>query len=259
MRRWSLVRKDTLGLLQGQFEAEDVSEDLSAAWSERFTLNRQTGIIQFLHGETDTVSFRGRFFNQTVTGGAFPLFGGRQDANWAQLKEWVKQDKNLGHPPVLVFFIGDGHLQKQVVIDSITGIKHDQPAGLGSWKGVTFTLNLREYTPFDIEATSNFDTRYHHALEGDYYELLAHREYRTPTLGVWLRQNHPTQPNLQAGNVVKLPASGSNRVQTAKTEQISTVFKTSYGRKPTPQRERRLEMLRLRGGARVSHVSLEES
>lgn len=256
MRRWNLVRKDTLQLLIGQFEAEEVSESVSAAYAERFTLNRQTGILQFLHGETDTVSFRGRFYDQTLTGGAFPTFTKKQLPFWNQLKEWVKIDAGLKRPPVLIFFIGDGHIQKQVVIESITNIKYDKVGGLGRFKGVTFTLNLRQYDEYSIDQTASFDTRYHHALEGDYYELLAQREYRTPQLGVWLRQQHPTQINLQAGNVVKLPAPGGASIRTAKIEQKSVVFATSYGRKPTAQRERRLEMLRLRSEARVSHIVL---
>jgi hypothetical protein len=253
-RHWTLIRRDTSELFKGQFEAEEVSEDISVSWTEKFTLNRQKGITQFLHGDTDTVSFRGRFFNETVTGGAFPRFGGRQDKRWNKLKEFARRDPGLGAPPVLIFYIGDGHLQKQVVIDSISGIRYDQPAFNGELKGVTFTLNLREFTDFDIEQDANFDTRYHHALSGDYYELLAKREYNVPDLGVWLRQNHPTQPNLQVGQIVRLPAPGGPSVRTARVHQTSVVFKTAYGRSPTPQRDRRLEMIRLRGGAQVSHI-----
>jgi hypothetical protein len=257
-RKWKLVRKDTLEILAGQFEAEELSEGISAAWTEEFSLNRQTGILQFLHGETETVSFRGRFYNETISGGSFPIYGGRKDGLWATLKEWVKMDKALKRPPVLIFFVGNGHLQKQVVIDSITGIKYDQPGGLGMFKGVTFTLNLRAYTEYSVKQTANFDTRYHHSLDGDYYELIAQREYREPMLGVWLRQRHPTQLNLQAGQIVKLPAPGGTSVRTAKVAQQSLVFKTAYGRRPSPQRDRRLEMLRLRAAPRVSHVLLEE-
>lgn len=255
-RKWKLVRKDTLEILSGQFHAEELGENISNAYAEQFTLNRQTGILQFLHGETNTVSFRGRFFNETISGGSFPIYGGRKDGLWATLQEWAKMDKTLKRPPVLIFFVGNGHLQKQVVIESITGIKYDEPGGLGTFKGVTFQLNLRVYTEFDIAQTANFDTRYHHSVDGDYYELIAQREYRVPMLGVWLRQRHPTQLNLQAGQIVKLPAPGGASVRTAKITQQSAIFKTAYGRKPTPQRERRLEMLRLRNKVRVSHVIL---
>lgn len=255
-RAWNLVRKDTGEILKGQFEAEEVSENLSASWTEKFTLNRQTGVLQFLHGDTNTVSFRSRFYNPTVTGGEFPLFGGKIDKKWNTLKTFIQRDDVLQRPPTLIFTVGDGHVQRQVVIDSITGIVYDRVAAGGQFKGVTFTLNLREYTEFDIEQTEAVDTRYHHALQGDYYELLAEREYRAPDIGVWLRQQHPAQPNLQVGNVVKLPAPGSPKVRTARSEQISNVFKTSYGKKLTPQRTRRLEMLALRGGPQVSHVVL---
>jgi hypothetical protein len=165
-------------------------------------------------------------------------------------------DDATGHPPVLIFFIGDGHLQKQVTIQSISGVKHDQPAAFGQFKGVTFTINLREYTEFDIEDSANSDTRYHHALLGDYYELIAQREYRVPDIGVWLRQQHSSQPNLQTGQVVKLPASGGVKIRTSRVRQTSNVFMTSHGKKPTAQRELRLKMLALRGGAVVSHVAL---
>lgn len=255
LRVWTLVNEDTLEVMKGQYEAEAVTENVGAAYAERFSLNRQNAITQFLHGETRTVSFRGRFYNETVTGGAFPfIHPGRQDELLTKLKSWVKRDDKTSRPPIMTFWVGDGHLQMRCIIESISGIVYDQPQALGLFHGATFTVSLRKYAPYDIEAKSLFDTRYHVAAEADYYEMLAWREYKNASLGVWLRQQNPTQPNLNITNIVKLPAPGGPSIRTAKVKQTSVIFKTAYGREMTDQRTRRLDMLAKRNKARVSHV-----
>ena len=259
MKRWNLVNEDTLEHFKGQFQAEEVSEDRGAAYTERFTLNRQNAILQFLHGETPTLSFRGRVFNETITGGSFPLYTKRQEGLFAKLLTWLEIDPTVKRPPTLIFWIGNGHIQKRVVIETITGIRYDAPQFAGKFHGASFTVNLRQYTPYSLLATEAFDTRYHFASEGDYYELIAYREYKRADLGVFLRQRQPTQPNLTVGNIVPLPSPGGATIRKAKVVQQSTIFKTSYGKKPTDQRERRLEMLALRNKTQVSHVVLAGS
>ena len=259
LRQWTLVNEDTFEIMKGQFEAEEVTEERAAAYAERFTLNRQNAILQFLHGITPTISFRGRFYNQTITGGAFPTFDGPKQGILANLLNWTDINPKVSRPPTVIFWVGDGHLQQRSVIESITGIKYDQPGALGKFKGVTFNVNLRKFTPFDIDEVSLGDTRHAVAAAGDYYELLAWREYRNANLGVHLRQQHPTQPNLQITNVVKLPAPAGKTIRRAKTTQTSVIFKTAYGREPTDQRERRLAMLAARNKTQVSHVVLTGS
>jgi hypothetical protein len=254
-----MVNEDTLEHFKGQFMPEEVTEERGAAYTERFSLNRQNGILQFLHGETPTLSFRGRVFNETITGGSFPLYNKRQEKFLAKLLTWVEIDKVLGRPPIIIFWVGNGHVQMKCVIESITGIRYDSPQVGGLFHGASFTVNLRKYTPYSLDATEAFDTRYHYASEGDYYELIAWREYKRADLGVWLRQRQPTQPNLTVGNIVPLPSPGGATIRKAKVTQTSVIFKTSYGKKPTDQRERRLEMLALRNKTQVSHVILPGS
>ena len=48
--QWYLYNLDTDDQIQGQFVAESVTENVGAKWSERFALNRQHGIMQWIHG-----------------------------------------------------------------------------------------------------------------------------------------------------------------------------------------------------------------
>ena len=64
-RVWNLFNIDTLELLQGQFHPEEMTMEVGSAYNEKFSLNRQYAITQFLHGEVETISFRSRFVATT--------------------------------------------------------------------------------------------------------------------------------------------------------------------------------------------------
>jgi hypothetical protein len=255
LKVWHMLNQDTFETLSGQFEAEELSEERGSVYSERFTLNRKKAILQFLHGVTPTVSFRGMFFNETILG---PLVCGVPvgldvSKNLQTLKDWSERDDILMRPPVVTFWVGSGFLTLDCVIESVSPVYH-KPNALGSFRGADFTVTLREFTAFDPTATAAFDTRYARVKTGDYYELLAAREYRQPLLGVFLRQRNPDKPNLQVGNILKLPSAGGPTLRQARIEPASIPMKDAFGGKPTPTKLRRERMLKLRNKSKTSYT-----
>lgn len=251
-RVWNMLNTDTGQLIQGQFEPDSVSKNVGSIYAERFTLNRKKAILQFLHGKTPTVSFSGMLFNETILG-SLPTFSDTRPT-LETLQEWSQRDPLLGRPPVVTFWIGDSWLSIDAVIEDVDS-DYLKPGFLGSFKGANFSVSLREYTPFDIEATAGFDTRFHPAKRGEYYELIAQREYREPLIGVILRQRNPSRINLQTGDVVRLP-SGTGSIRQVPITQSSIVFSTAFEkqREPSPQRTRHQAMIAARNRTKVSHV-----
>lgn len=251
-RVWHMLNKDTGMLLSGQFEPETVTEERGSVYAERFTLNRKKAILQFLHGKTPTVGFTGTFYNETVLG-PLPTFGDTRK-NLQTLHDWSERDPLLGRPPVVTFWIGDSWISIDAVIETVNS-SYLKPGFLGAFKGAKFTVGLREYTPFDPEATAAFDTRFHQAKKSEYYELIAEREYREPLLGVVLRQRNPTKINLTVGDTVALPA-GTGSIRQEPITQSSIVLQTAFEkrRQPTAQRTRHQAMIKLRNKSKLSHV-----
>jgi hypothetical protein len=137
----------------------------------------------------------------------------------------------------------------------VSGIQYRTPTAFGGIRDVSLTLNLKAYKEFDITATEESETRYHRARERDYYEMLCWREYRNPNIGDIIRKRHPSKPNLQPGEVVKLPTATALRRD--RVEPKSIALQTSFGKKDTPQRRLRMEMLDARNRGYVSHVIVE--
>ncbi len=244
---WFLENLTTGQILTGQFPPLSVTEDLSNNYAEQKSLNRQNPIIQFLSGNADKTSFSARMYARDATANYKLL----DQLN--MLKSWMKIDKNLGHPPVLSFWVGDEHVaMTSCIANGISGITYEKPTILGALRGVTFTMNLTFYEPFDIEDVGNFETRYHRSKVFEYFEMLCYNEYQNPILGDIIRKRHPTKQILNLGTVVKLPSIDGIRKD--QVTQTSEIFKTSFGRRETPQRALRLAMLGKRNRAYVSNV-----
>jgi len=244
-RSWAMVNNQTGETLNGDFVAEDVTRDVGANWSEESSLGRQNPIITFLNGKADTCSFVARFFRRDITD-ADP-----QD-RLETLIAWTRVDPALLRPPSVVFMLGTGNLVQECIIEGISGIRYDEPDWLGYIRQVSFTVNLKKFTPFDFDATGVTDTCYHRCAEGDYYELICQREYGDPALGDVIRKRHPTQPLLSAGDIVKLPAIEGVRGERIQTTSIA--LKTAYGRKNTAQRQLRIQWFDRRNTTYVSHI-----
>lgn len=248
LRVWNLLNLDTFEIIKGQFHAEELTENIGSVWRDTWALNRKHPITQFLHGETNTFSFRGRLFARSFLESTLEV---KDQLN--QLKEWAERAEAEARPPVLEFWIGDYHAwMASCVIDSLSDIRYERPTAAGSLRHATFTVNLRRYTPYSLEEAPPGDTRYHRARRRDYYELLAYREYKLPSLGDVVRKRHPSQPNLVTGDVVKMPSLEA--IRTEKVAPSSISLQTAYQRKESPQRSLRLQMFDARDRVHVSHI-----
>lgn len=248
-KKWFLLNEDTLEVIEGQFPPKGLTQDVSSNWAQHTSLNRNTPILQFINGKSDTITFNSMFFSDNFIN----FYKVKEKID--KLKSWAKRNSDISRPPIVTFWLGDGHLEQTSIIDSVTGIKYGDPTVLGTIRVVEFTVNLIQYESFDIEATETGETRYHRSKERDYYELLAYREYRDPNIGDVIRKRHPTKPIIEAGSIVKLPSSSA--IKTEKVTQTSTSLKTAYGRSDTPQKALRVDMFNRRNRSYVSHVIVE--
>lgn len=249
--------------LEGQFAPIGPTEEVGAVYVERTTLNRQNAIMQYIRGLTDTYSFTARFY-------ALHSADTTPEEKIATLKSWTRRDPGLMRPPRVAITIGnqvplpeaviDGPLSISYVEDPLPDTEVAEAAGAvggiigagavvsavggivssgpgGGVRGADCTINLRAYNKYDLTYKEEPSTRYHRARSGDYYELLAHREYGSPLLGDIVRKDHPDKQTLTEGDVVKLPSIGAIRGQTVKPTSIA--LQKSTGSKDTPQRRLR--------------------
>ena len=243
-RTWWLENLDTGERMRGQFEPTNVSKTVTAKWAQSTALNRENAILQFLQGANDTVQFSGMFFKQSI---AHPSPEKMMD----KLISWARIEPTVRRPPVVRYWMGDGHLSIDAVITGITNIVYGRPDRLGMLRQVSFTVELLKFQPFSLDDTGATDTRYARAKQGEYYELLAFQEYGNPMIGDVIRKDHPKQPLLTEGDIVKLPSIEGVRSKTIK--QTSVPLKTAFGRRDTAQRRLRLFFFELRSKPKVSH------
>jgi hypothetical protein len=238
------MNNDTTDEIQGQFPVLGVTQEVGSTYGESFALNRKTPILQFLHGNSERISFEGRLYAETAVDDLYKHI--------KLLLSWAERDEDLKRPPVLGFWVGNASLSLNCILESVSNIVYHSFRDDGSPRDITFTLNLREYVPYSLEIESGGETRYHRAKLHDYYEWLTQREYRDPMLGVYIRGQHPTKPSLAVGDVVKLPSIDSLR--TVKVQPSSISLKTSFGRKDTVQRTLRILVQDRLNVSYVSHV-----
>lgn len=267
-RNWVLSRlQDPFSLnrtledrVEGQFHAEGLTEEIASEYSEKFALNRQNPLTQFLHGNTETITFTGRLF-------AARAFIESVDNQLNLLKSWVRRDFLLERPPLLSFTVGDGHVQmEKCFLQSLSGITYERPTAFGALRHVTFTVNLRKFTDFELPkfqlpgvgavlgavAGAFGDTRFHTAKRGDYYESLTQLEYDDALLGDLIRRRNPDKPNIQIGDVIALPTAST--IQGQQVTQQSVPLKTAFDRPPTPQRNLRIDIFKRRDRKLLSFV-----
>lgn len=244
LRTWWLENLDTGEKIRGQFEPSNASRVVAAKWAQNTALNRENAILQFLQGSNDTHQFSGMFFKQSV---AHPS----PEKALEKLISWARIDPAIRRPPIVRYWLGDGHVSVDAVITGISNIVYGRPDRLGMLRQVSFTVDLLKFQPFSLDDTGATDTRYARAKQGEYYEFLAFQEYGNPMIGDVIRKDHPKQPTLVEGDVVKLPSIEGVRGKTI--QQTSVPLKTSFGRRDTPQRRLRLFFFELRSKPRVSH------
>lgn len=248
-RKWFINNEDTKETIEGQFAPTSLSRDVANKWAKHTALGRGKTIIQYLNSQEDNLALQAAFFATDA------LETSDVEEKLNRLISWAKRDPKLGRPAIVIFWIGDGHLQQKSVIDSISGIQYGEPTILGAIREVTFTINLIEFEEFSLNDTELSDTRFHRARERDYYESLAEREYGQPLLGDVIRKRHPDQANLITGAIVALPSIEA--IRTERVTQTSIPLKTAYGRKETSQRTLRLGIFNRRNRSFVSHLIVE--
>lgn len=236
LKSWTLKNTEDNTTLKGQFPAEDVTRAVGGNWAEIQALNRSNAFIQYLNGKTDTLSVQSRFYKRD-------MFDDSPVEKVEKLIEWTRATIRFRRPPMLTFILGDGlGLQMDCILKEVTGIKYGMPNALGGIREVQFTMEFMRIsgrqTAFSSEQEVT-DTRYAHAKEGDYYELLCEEEYGDPMIGVIIRQRNPTMPLLKVGDTIALPALEG--VRGSVPTQQSLQLKGGYGRKDTLQKQLRLQ------------------
>ena len=247
-RTWYMDNLDSGQTLQGQFSPQQTTENIGANWAQQTALNRGNAILQFVNQNNDTLSFSGRFFRDGVVD-ADPK------VKLDLLKSWARIESSVRRPPVIHFYVGDGHIQMNAVITNISNITYGRPDALGGLRDVTFQVELLRFEPFSLDDEGSSDTRYARAKDREYYELLAYQEYGNPLLGDYIRKLHPGQTPLATGDIVRLPAIQGVRNQ--RISQTSIPLTNGFGRRDTPQRSLRLFWFTKRGKSKVSHVLQE--
>lgn len=248
-RSWFLQNQTTFQIMQGQFEPVNMSKNVKPNWVGHTALNRANEILQFLNQSADTVSFDIVLYDRDS------VFSNAEE-DYYLLESWAKPDEIYGNrPPVLTFWVGTGWEMMDCVIESLSP-KFGRPTWFGNIRSVQASITLRKYTAFDLESKAAGETRYHRAAVRDYYEMLTQKEYGNPMLGDVIRKRHPTKPNVQTGDVIKLPSIEAIRKD--KVETKSVALQTAYGKKQTPQRDLRREMFERRNRTYVSHVIIAD-
>jgi hypothetical protein len=246
LRVWHLLNVDTGEHMRGQFHAEGLTHGgVGGEYSQKWSLNRAHPIVQFVHGKSETYSFTGRFHATTSAEEA--------ETQLETLKLWARREDAFERPPVLEFWAGNGHaFFTRCVLESLDGITYSRPTALGSVRGVTFTVNLLQYKEYSLEGPVIGDTRYHRARQGDYFELVAVREYGDAKYGDVIRKRHAATVQPQIGDVIKLPHI--SKIRRERVEPKSLPLFEAFSRKDKPARALRLAVLDRHSGDHVSHV-----
>lgn len=249
LRVWILINTDTGELLRGQFHGEDMTQEIGSAYAEKFGLNREHPIVQFLHGEVESVSFHSRMYAARSVE--------TLDADLAKLKEFARYNESLKRPPLLEFSFGRHHHPlRNLCRLSLSGITYHRPTFFGGLRHVEFNVELNEVKPFSLEGTTIGNTRFARARQGDYYESLAQTEYGDPLLGDHIRKLHPSIPNVQIGDTIELPTA--SKLRKVKITQTSIALQDGFGRTESPQRTLRIAEFERHNRRKVSHVLVEQ-
>lgn len=250
MKAWFLQNQTTFQIMQGKFAPVNLTGNVKPNYVSHTALSRTRAIRQFLNQSEDTLSFR-------VVMHDYDSITGSTETDLEMLKSWARPDELYGNkPPVLTFWVGQGWEMMDCVIDGLSDIQYEDPTILGSIRGVSLTVNLSAYAAFSLEGGGLFETRYHRAVVRDYYELLAYREYRNPMLGDAIRKRHSTKPNIQVGDVIKLPSVEAIRKE--KAQPTSVALRTITGKKLTPQKLLYKDIFDRRNVTHVSHILMAD-
>lgn len=231
VHRWVLENLETGETLEGQFGPVDPRKlPGNPQYAEHTSLGRETPIIQYTHGTADRFSFTAVWFavheNDDTPEKAIKV-----------LENWKSRDPDLARPPRVSFTVGDGQMSLlEAVISELGEISYfDPPKHGGGIRGITVLVTLRAYTKYELITEPAPETRYHHARQGEYFELIAYFEYRTPEFGDIIRKRNPTKLSLVENDIVKLPSAEA--IRTIPIRPTSLVFRNTLLRKDSVQKQ----------------------
>jgi hypothetical protein len=245
-KKWHIRNEENGETIEGQFPAEALTLEVRNNYAEHTSLNRQNPVTQYLNGQADTVTFNSLFHARDFTASS------KTEDKINKLISWARRDPELGRPPIVTFWTGNGHLEQLSVIDSISGIEYGEPSITGGIKQVKFTVKLRQYVEFNLGDTEASDTRYHRSREREYYEMLTYQQYGDPLIGDIIRKRNPATPTLVAGTIVALPSKSG--IRTEKVTPTSIPLKTITGRLDTPQKLLRASKFDNHNVSYTSHI-----
>jgi len=201
---WTLYSKDAQVFIDGQYILPSVTHDKSVRLSSISGLGRENPIVAFLSGEVEKISFQALIMSTHY---------------WDDVEDRVRDLFKLVTPledtgvlPRCSFWHGNGPVGANLdgfpcLVKSIGGIEYSEPKYDGNLKRVTFNIELWRFedTAYDLTSASGAEreTKYLYARTGDYFEIIAAREYGNALLGVNLRKIH-SFPNLEPGDPVKI-------------------------------------------------------
>lgn len=235
VHRWTLVNEDTRETMEGQFAPiSPVERPGNSHYAEHSSLSRDKPIMMYTRGDSAEFSF-GIMFFANHEDDDIPA------AKIQALKTWARRRDNLGRPPIVSFSVGNGDLRfGPAVISAIGDINYsDTLKHGGGIRMVSTTLTLRAYTPWTVIAVPPPETRYHHAKQGEYFELIAQAEYGNPMLGIVIRNRNPEIAQLEIGDVVPLPSIDA--IKTESTAPRSLQFSNILRQKPGIEKTNRAE------------------
>ena len=230
LRIWRITNTDTGETVEGDFEAVGISRTVSASYAEHKTLGQFKPLTQFLGGNSDKLTFQARVYQSHAFDNV--------EEKFQRLIAWVLRDPDRFRPPIVLFSVGDASPvyfdNALAVIEGISDITYDSPTVTGAVRGITFTINLKEYTEYSLENVPAPESRFARAKAGEYMELITQHEYSNPLLGDVIRKRHPDLQIVQAADIVKLPSLEA--IKNSIVEPKSIALKTSLGRKSTVQK-----------------------
>lgn len=168
---WSLRSlDDSNNNFTGQFQAENLTENVGAKLPETTPIGQTRPIIQFQSGETETLNFRARIFRSSpVTGSifnalsnpvgtAFDVLAGEAGpliANGSvrdqieKLKQTARKNEKFGRLERFLFTYGT-ELQFEVFVRTVGGISYDDIRSDGTIRGASFDIQLIKIQPENL-------------------------------------------------------------------------------------------------------------
>jgi len=170
-RVWSLTGVDVpTNKYVGQFEAENLTENVGARLPEVTPIGQQQPTIQFQSGETETITFRARIYRTSpirgsvfaalgnpvgttfaaLTGNAGPLVGNASVRDQIEnLKNLARKNEKIGRPERFIFAYGT-EFEFEVFVQSVGGINYDSIRSDGTIRGASFNMQLIKIRPENL-------------------------------------------------------------------------------------------------------------